>query len=66
MPNLRPMKGSELKRLLELHDFSQVGMARELEIGERTMRAYISGQLAIPKTIEIAVLCLLQHREKGK
>lgn len=60
------MTGKQLKKLLEDSDYSQVGMARKLEIGERTMRAYISGELEIPKNIEISILCLINHKETMK
>ena len=49
------MTCTELKGLLARCGLSQRGAARSLEIHERTMRKYISGEAAIPRTVELAL-----------
>lgn len=56
------MTGGQLRKLLERAGLSQRGAAKALEINERTMRKYVSGAAPIPKTVEIAVTCLAEHR----
>jgi len=60
------VKGKELKKLLETNHWSQVGIARQLEITDRQIRRYISGDAAIPKHIEVAILCIINHTKKEK
>ena len=55
------MTGGQLQRLLDNAGKSQRGMAKELGISERNMRRYVSGELPIPRVVELAVRCLLQH-----
>lgn len=50
------MTGGQLQKLLDSAGLSQRGAAKEIEINERTMRKYISGESPIPKTVEYAVL----------
>jgi hypothetical protein len=47
------MTGEQLKALIERAGKSQVGLARELEIGERTMRSYIASE-RVPRLVEYA------------
>jgi plasmid maintenance system antidote protein VapI len=58
------MTALQLKRLLDSAGLSQRGAARELEINERTMRKYVSGESPIPKTVELA-LCWIAHIRKA-
>jgi hypothetical protein len=60
------MTNVELQELLQQMDESQVGMARKLRISDRNMRRYISGQLPIPKVVEMAVRCLAEHPQNGR
>jgi len=55
------MTAAQLQRLLDNAGKSQRGMAKELGISERNMRRYVSGELPIPRVVELAVRCLLQH-----
>jgi plasmid maintenance system antidote protein VapI len=48
----------QLQRLLDRAGLSQRGAAKALEINERTMRKYVSGDSKIPKTVELALLYL--------
>lgn len=59
------MTGSELKRLIASHGYTQAGLATQIGIAPRTMRKYISEELTIPTQTEIAIRCVLTHREKG-
>lgn len=47
------MTGTQLKKMIERAGKTQVGLARELEIGERTMRQYIAST-RVPKLVEYA------------
>lgn len=53
------MKAKDLKLELKSEEMSQRQMARMLGIDERTMRKYCSGDLPIQKTIEYAVLYVI-------
>lgn len=53
------MTGKQLKRALRDAGLSQRGAAKELEINERTMRRYISGEQPIPRVVEYAILWLI-------
>jgi hypothetical protein len=59
------MTGPQLKRLLKAAwpPISQRAAARYLEINERTMRKYIAGDAEIPKLVELAIICLIQHKD---
>jgi plasmid maintenance system antidote protein VapI len=52
------MTALQLRRLLDRAGLSQRGAAKALEINERTMRKYVSGDSPIPKTVELALLYL--------
>lgn len=54
--------GTDLQKLLDQHDMSQRGTARELDINERTMRSYVAGDLPVPRVVELAVRYLAGHR----
>jgi transcriptional regulator with XRE-family HTH domain len=55
------MTGPELKRLIKQQGYTQAGLAKEIGIDPRTMRKYISEELDIPKPIEIAIRCVINH-----
>jgi len=49
------MTALQLKRALAKAALSQRGAAKRLEINERTMRRYISGEQPVPRVVEYAV-----------
>jgi hypothetical protein len=53
----------ELKKLLKkgASGYTQRDMARALEIDERTMRRYVSGDSPIPKVVQVAMACFVDH-----
>lgn len=55
----------QLQRLLGRSGLSQRGAAKALEINERSMRRYCSGEQPIPKTVELALLYLASQSETG-
>lgn len=57
------MNASQLVELLRAIEISQRGAARQLDINERTMRKYVSGGAAIPRTVELALIRLRIARE---
>lgn len=59
------MTALQLQKLLDRSGMSQRGAAKALEINERSMRRYCSGEQPIPKTVELALL-YLASRAKGK
>jgi hypothetical protein len=59
------MTAAQLQRLLDKMGETQVGMAKRLGISDRNMRRYVSGELPVPKVIELAVRCLAEHQEKS-
>jgi plasmid maintenance system antidote protein VapI len=56
------MSGPQLQRLLDRAGLSQRGAAKALGINERTMRKYVAGDAEIPKAIEIAARCIVEHK----
>ena len=56
------MNPNQLRRLLDVAGLSQTGAARALDMSDRTMRRYISGELPIPRVVEAA---LRQHIAKA-
>lgn len=52
------MTAGQIRKLLDRAGLSQRGAAKALEINERTMRKYVSGDSKIPKTVELALLYL--------
>lgn len=59
------MTAAQLQRRLDKMGETQVGMAKRLGISDRNMRRYVSGELPVPKVIELAVRCLADHQEKS-
>jgi plasmid maintenance system antidote protein VapI len=55
------MTAAQLQKLLDRAGLSQRGAAKALEIHERTMRKYCAGDSPIPKTVELAIICLCSH-----
>jgi transcriptional regulator with XRE-family HTH domain len=55
------MTAAQLKKALAKAGLSQRGTATKLEINERTMRRYISGEQPIPRVVEYALLYLIEH-----
>jgi hypothetical protein len=49
------MNAKQLQQLLDEAGLSQRGAARQLQIDERTMRRYVAGELAVPRTVELAL-----------
>lgn len=60
------MTGGQLQRLLDSAGLSQRGAAKELEISDRQMRRYISGDAEVPKVIEYALRWLIQERKEHR
>lgn len=58
------MTGNQLKRALQKAGLSQRGAAKALDINERTMRRYISGEQPIPRVAEYAISWLIHIEEK--
>ncbi len=56
------MTALQLQRLLDRAGLSQRGAAKALEINERTMRKYVAGESKVPKTVELALLYLLNDK----
>jgi plasmid maintenance system antidote protein VapI len=57
------MTALQLQRLLDRAGLSQRGAAKALEINERTMRKYVSGDSPIPKTVELALRWLASQSD---
>lgn len=55
------MTAAQLQRLLDKMGETQVGMARRVGISERNMRRYVSGELPVPRVVELAIRCLCSH-----
>lgn len=60
------MVGRELQELIEAAGLTQRELAKMLNINERTMRRYVLGELPIPKVVELAVICLVEHPPVNK
>ena len=56
------MTPKQLQKFLDDAGLSQRGAARELNIGERTMRRYIAGDLPVPRVVEFALRWLASQR----
>lgn len=59
------MTGAELQRLLDRAGLSQVGAARALEIGDRSMRRYVVSK-QVPRAIEYAVRWIILDQKKRR
>jgi hypothetical protein len=57
------MTAAQLQRLLDKMGETQVGMAKRLGISDRNMRRYVSGELPVPRVVELAVRCLAMHSD---
>lgn len=55
----------QLQRLLDRARMSQRAAAMALEINERSMRRYCSGEQPVPKTVELALLYLVSQSDAG-
>lgn len=60
------MTGGQLKRVLAKAALSQRGAAKLLEINERTMRRYISGEQPIPRVVEYALLWISHNSPQSE
>ena len=63
------MTGKQMQKLIDLAQTTQVGMAKLLGIGPRQMRRYIADEAVIPRTVEIAVKCVVgvcEHKAETK
>jgi hypothetical protein len=56
------MTAKQLQRLLKSAEMSKRGTAKALEINERTMRRYVSGDQPVPRVIELAVRQLIEQK----
>ena len=56
------MTPAQLTKALKHADLSQSEAARRLGIDPRTMRRYISGDLAITLVVELALRYVTEHR----
>lgn len=55
------MKAKELKMLLKAEGLSQRKLAKMLGLNERTVRRYVAGDLPMPKVVQLAVTCIMDH-----
>jgi plasmid maintenance system antidote protein VapI len=58
------MTALQLQRLLDRCGLSQRAAAKALEINERSMRRYCSGEQPVPKTVELALLYLCSTAQR--
>jgi hypothetical protein len=54
------MTPTQLQKLLDSAGLSQRGAAKAIEVNERTMRKYVAGESAIPRTVEYAIRWVAQ------
>jgi plasmid maintenance system antidote protein VapI len=60
------MTALQLQRLLDRAGISQRGAAKALDINERTMRKYVAGDAAIPRTVELAAKYLWEKSDANE
>jgi hypothetical protein len=62
------LTGKEMKALLKKGSsgYTQRDMAKALEIDERTLRRYVSGKVPIPKVVQVAVSCFIDHDDEHR
>jgi plasmid maintenance system antidote protein VapI len=62
------LTATEMKKLLTpgASGISQRQMARMLDINERTMRKYVSGESPIPRVVQVAVSCFIDHDDEHR
>ena len=57
------MTPDQLSKLLEKNGLSQSEAARQLGIADRTVRRYVSGDLEIPKVVELALETVIKRKD---
>lgn len=57
------MTPNQLRKLLNSAGLSQSEAARQIDITDRNMRRYIAGDLPIPRTVEFALLYVIEKRK---
>lgn len=55
------MTGRQLRNLLHKHDLTQTRAAELTGLGRRTMARYCSGEVEVPKVVELALRYLCEH-----
>jgi transcriptional regulator with XRE-family HTH domain len=55
---LATMTSKQLRKWLEQHELTQVGLAMRFQINPRTVRRYVNGESEIPTMFELALLGL--------
>jgi hypothetical protein len=58
------MTANQLRKLLDAAVMTQMGAARDLGISDRNMRRYVSGDLPVPRHVELALLRLVERSHK--
>lgn len=56
------MTATQLRKLLERANLTVRGAAQGLEIHERTMHRYLSGDAPVPRVVELAVRWLADNQ----
>jgi hypothetical protein len=54
------MNKQDLSTAIAALGTTQTGLAKMLELGDRTVRRYVAGDAPIPRVVELAVIYLLQ------
>jgi transcriptional regulator with XRE-family HTH domain len=60
------MTKQEFKRLRKSIGYSQVRLAQEMDLFIRTISRYETGELTIPKTVELALRYITQQASPGR
>ena len=55
MTTERPPDSAKLQQLIDQGGYTQRGAARELQVSERAMRYWCSGQQPVPRTVILAM-----------
>jgi hypothetical protein len=56
----------QFKKLLETAEISQAEAARLIDVTERQMRRYLSGETPIPRVVVYAVLHVIAQKKRGQ
>jgi hypothetical protein len=56
------MTPTQLQKLLDSADMTQMGAARELDISPRQMRRYIAGEHEIPRVVIFALRWIIANK----